>query len=308
MKIIFMGTPEFACPTLEKILLDKKFDIVAILTKEPQVSGRGHKHKNSPIHDLALKNNLNIYTPSSLKNDHIYNDLSKLNPDIAVVVAYGLILPSSILTLPKYGCINLHPSILPRWRGASPIQRTIFAGDKITGVDIIQMDQGLDTGDILYRTLIELNGDETYKYLANKLSKIGSDAVVETLNMFFNNDFSKFKKIKQNNDNAIYADKISKKECQINWQEDAINIYRQIKALSGSLGCYFYYNNEKIKILDVAIVDNISKDYPIGSFINQEMLIQCNKGIIRPLIVQREGKNAITVSEFIRGFKFQSLH
>jgi methionyl-tRNA formyltransferase len=302
MKIIFMGTPQFSCQTLEKILDHKNFEVVGVLTRHAQIAGRGKQLKNSPIYDLAFKNNLKIFTPQSLKDLGIYQELSQLNADIGVVVAYGLILPQEILNLPKFGCINLHPSMLPRWRGASPIQRTIFAGDKITSVDIIQMDQGLDSGDILYRKEYNLKGDETYLELSSKLAEIGANSIIETLKIFENNNLNNFNIIKQDHSQAIYAHKISKDECKINWNNNAEFIYRQIKALSGSLGAYFLYNDEKIKILDVLLENNNSQEFSIGSFINKDLSIQCNQGVIKPLILQRQGRNPLSLNEFLRGF------
>lgn len=297
-----MGTPQFSCKTLEAILSHKNFEVVGVLTRHAQIAGRGKQLKNSPIYDLAFKNNLKIFTPQTLKDPEIYQQLKNLNPDISVIVAYGLILPAEILSIPKFGSINLHPSLLPRWRGASPIQRTIFAGDKITSVDIIQMDQGLDSGDILYRKEYHLKGDETYQQLSTKLAEIGANSIIETLKIFENNNLDHFKIIKQDHSKAIYAHKISKDECKINWQNNAQDIYRQIKALSGSLGAYFLYNDEKIKILDVLLENNISQEFPIGSIINNDLSIQCNKGIIKPLILQRQGRNPLPLNEFLRGF------
>jgi methionyl-tRNA formyltransferase len=302
MKIIFMGTTQFSCETLQKILDHQSFEVVAVLTPQAKQAGRGKQLRNSTIYDLAFKNNLKIFTPKTLKDPEIYQELSQLNADIGVVVAYGLILPKEILNLPKFGCINLHPSMLPRWRGASPIQRTIFAGDKITSVDIIQMDEGLDSGDILYRKEYPLNGDETYLELSSKLAEIGANSIIETLKIFEKNNLDKFQIIKQDHNQAIYAHKISKDECKINWNNNAEFIYRQIKALSGSLGCYFLYNNEKIKILDVELVNTNSQEFSKGFIINQDFLIQCNQGIIKPLILQRQGKNPLPITEFLRGF------
>ena len=297
-----MGTPQFSCKTLEAILSHKNFEVVGVLTRHAQIAGRGKQLKNSPIYDLAFKNNLKIFTPQTLKDPEIYQQLKNLNPDISVIVAYGLILPAEILSIPKFGSINLHPSLLPRWRGASPIQRTIFAGDKITSVDIIQMDQGLDSGDILYRKEYHLKGDETYQQLSTKLAEIGANSIIETLKIFENNNLDHFKIIKQDHSKAIYAHKISKDECKINWQNNAQDIYRQIKALSGSLGAYFLYNDEKIKILDVLLENNNSQEFPIGSIVNKDLSIQCNKGIIKPLILQRQGRNPLALNEFLRGF------
>ncbi len=301
-----MGTPQFACPALQRIIDDKNFEIVAVLTRQPQVANRGHKITNSPIHDLANKNNLAVLTPITLRSAEIAMQLRLLNADIGVVVAYGLILPLEILSIPKFGCINLHPSLLPRWRGASPIQRTIFAGDLKTGVDIIQMDQRLDSGDILLRKEIDLTIDETYKNLANRLSVIGAEAITEVLNIFKNSNKSAFKIIKQDPQQAIYASKILKEECKINWQNNALSIYRQVKALSGSLGSYFDFNDEKIKIHDVKLIDEEANKFQAGTILSDRFLIQCGKGIIQPLILQRQGKNPLPIDEFLRGFSLQT--
>ncbi len=174
MKIIFMGTPDFACPTLEKLIADKEFEIVAVYTREPQIAGRGHKLQNSPIHELALKYGLKVITPKTLRNAEAQKEFHDLKADAAVVVAYGLILPQEILNATKLGCINIHPSLLPRWRGAAPIQRTIMAGDKETGINIIKMDAGIDSGDVIYSEKFLLSGKENYTDLAEKLSVMGA--------------------------------------------------------------------------------------------------------------------------------------
>ena len=181
MKIIFMGTPNFALPTLQTIIDDPYFEIVGVFTKEPQMAGRGHKITNSPIHNLALQNNLKIFTPKTLKDPKIQKEFTDLNADVAVVVAYGLLLPKPILEAPKLGCVNIHPSLLPRWRGAAPIQRTIMAGDTETGVDIIQMDEGLDSGDVLAEEKLPLNDQINYQELAENLSQIGANLLIKTL-------------------------------------------------------------------------------------------------------------------------------
>lgn len=296
-----MGTPQFACPTLEKLIKDPNFEIVAVYTRQPKISGRGHKVTNSPIHQLALQHNLTVITPKTLKNKEIQQEFSNFKADAAVVVAYGLILPLEILQGTKLGCFNIHPSLLPKWRGASPIQSPILNGDDETGITIIKMDEGLDSGDMIMQHKIALHNQETYKKLANDLAIMGSDLLVKTLNLV---KTGQFKSIKQDNTKAIYAHKITKEQCQINWQNNnAITIERQIRALNGSLGAYFMHNNEKIKIFEAKIIDNSSKNHPTGTIINKDFHIQCQTGIIQPTIIQRQGKRAMPLKDFLLGFK-----
>ncbi len=300
MKIIFMGTPEFACPTLKKLLLDDSFEIVAVYTKEPQIAGRGHKLTNSAIHNLALENNLKVFTPKTLKNSEVQKEFIDLKADISVVVAYGLLLPQEILDGTKFGCVNIHPSLLPRWRGAAPIQRTIISGDKETGVDIIKMDKGLDSGDVIAEEKFSLNGTETYNELANRLAEVGADLLVKTLKNLTN---SISKAIKQDNNRVTYAKKIEKSECEINWNDSAVEIERKIRGLSGFLEAFFIYNGEKIKILTAKIIDENLILGEAGKILNNKFHIQCGKGILQPLILHRQGRKAMKIDEFLLGVK-----
>jgi len=294
-----MGTPNFACPTLKKIINNNEFEVLAVYSKEPQIAGRGHKLTNSPIHNLALENNLPIITPKTLRDLDVQNQFRNFNADIAVVVAYGLILPEEILNGTKFGCINLHPSKLPRWRGAAPIQRTIMAGDLETAIDVIFMDKGLDSGDIIASMPIKLTGNETYASLEPLFADLGGDLIVETLRKIRDNNCHR---VKQDNSLVTYAKKIEKLECEINWQnEDAIEIERKIRALNGSLGAYFMYRGEKIKIFSSEIIDKNSCEFEAGKILNDKFFIQCKKGVLRPLILQRQGKNAMAIDDFLRG-------
>ena len=302
MKIIFMGTPEFACPTLSKLILDPEFQIVAVYTREPQIAGRGHKLQNSPIHDLALQHGLKIITPKTLRDTMAQKEFLDLQADFAVVVAYGLILPQEILDGTKFGCINIHPSLLPRWRGAAPIQRTIMEGDFETGINIIKMDRGIDSGDIIYSEKFSLNGSEIYSELAEKLSKIGAEILVKTLKKLRDGDVVL---TKQDDSRATYAKKVEKTECEINWESSAEEIERKIRALNGSLGAFFNYDGEKIKIFSAKILDKNSTKNVAGKILDKEFLIQCGHGIIRPSILQRQGKKSIPLEEFLRGFRFE---
>jgi methionyl-tRNA formyltransferase len=294
-----MGTPQFACPTLEKLIADPDFEIVAVYTREPQIAGRGHKLTNSPIHQLALQHNLKIITPKNFKNAETQKEFANFKADAAVVVAYGLILPPEILDSTKFGCINIHPSLLPKWRGSAPIQRPLMDGDKETGITIIKMDKGVDSGDIIFQEKFSLNGDETYSALEKKLSKMGAEILIKTLK---NLRDGKAVFSKQDNASATYAKKIEKSECEINWQNSAEEIERKIRALNGSLGAFFWHNDEKIKIFSAQILDKNSMQKKPGEILDDQLTIQCGQGALRPLILQRPGKNPMSLVEFLRGF------
>lgn len=291
-----MGTPEFACPTLKKLLIDPKFEIVAVYSREPQIAGRGHKLQNSPIHNLALQHGLKIITPKTLRDAEVQKEFSAFNADAAVVVAYGLILPQEILDGTKSGCFNIHPSLLPRWRGAAPIQRTIMAGDQETAVCVIKMDKGLDSGDIVAKQDYKLSGTETYAELEKEFSEIGAEILVKSLK-------GDLRGTKQDEAGLTYAKKLEKSECEINWQKSAEEIDCHIRGLSGSLGAFFMLGEEKIKIFSAEILDKISAGNVAGKISEKDFSIQCGHGIIRPLTMQRQGKKAMSVDEFLLGFK-----
>lgn len=299
-RIIFMGTPEFAVPALNALLACKDFEVVCVYSKEPQIAGRGHKLQNSPIHELALKNNLKIITPKTLRNAEIQKEFSSLNADIAVVVAYGLLLPKEILNAPKFGCINIHPSLLPRWRGAAPLQRTLMAGDLETGVDIIAMDEGLDSGDILAREKFVLDDEINLEQLAQKTSQIGADLLIKTIKNIAAGNISP---IKQNHDAAVYAAKILKPEFAIDWNFSAREIHNKIRGLSGIGSAYFELKDEKIKIHSAKIIDEKEHKFKAGEIIDDKLTIACKTGLIQPLILQKPGKNRINLDEFLRGFQ-----
>jgi methionyl-tRNA formyltransferase len=293
-----MGTPHFAIPALQKLLDEPNFEIVAVYSKEPNISGRGHKIQNSPIHNLALKNNLKIFTPKTLRNEEIQKEFSALNADIAVVVAYGLILPSEILNAPKFGCINIHPSLLPRWRGAAPLQRTLMAGDKETGVGIIQMDEGLDSGDILVEEKFNLNDEINLEELAEKTAEIGANLTVETIKKL---TLGTLEPVKQDAELVVYASKILKEEFLINWNDSATEINNKIRGLSGCGSAYFELNGEKIKIHKARIASETNSNFNAGEIIDDKMTIACCNGSIIPEILQKSGRNKVSLEEFLRG-------
>ena len=296
-----MGTPDFACPTLQKLIADPFFEVAAVYTREPQISGRGHKLNNSPIHNLALQNGIKVIAPKTLRDVAVQKEFLEINADAAVVVAYGLILPQEILEGTKFGCVNIHPSLLPRWRGAAPIQRTIMSGDRQTAVAIIKMDKGVDSGDVFAMEKIALQGVENYGELAEKFALQGAEMLVKTLKDLHD---GKAVGIRQDNALSTYAKKIEKSECEIDWKNSAEEIERKIRGLNGSLGAYFLHEGEKIKVFAAEIIDKNSSENEAGKILNEKFFIQCGHGIIRPLRLQRQGKKEMQLDEFLRGFKF----
>ncbi len=299
MKIIFMGTPNFAVPSLQKLIDDKSFEILAVYTREPQVAGRGHKIQKSSIQQLAERYNLKVITSKTLRDPYVQKEFISFGADAAVIVAYGLILPQEILEGTKFGCFNIHPSLLPKWRGAAPIQRTIMAQDEETAICIIKMDVGLDSGNIVACQKFELFGSETYTDLEKKFAEIGAEMTIEVLQKV---QVGSLIEMPQNHELATYAKKLDKSECEINWQNSAKEIDAQIRGLSGSLGAFFNYEGEKIKIFASEILDETVAKDKVGE-INGSFEIQCGKGILKPKILQRAGKNKVTIEEFLLGLR-----
>jgi methionyl-tRNA formyltransferase len=293
-KIIFMGTPEFAVAALTEIIKDG-YEVIAVYTQPPRPSGRGMAENLSAIHTTALKYNIPVFTPKSLKNEADQQQFIKLKADFAVVAAYGLLLPKPILDSCR--CINIHASILPRWRGAAPLQRSIMAGDKKTGICIMIMDEGLDTGDVMLTKEIPILPDMTGGHLHDALSGIGAKLIVQSLHDLQNNTaiFTK------QQGEATYAAKINKQEAKINWNSAGEQILLNIRAFNPYPGAYFEYNNEKIKIFEADFTRNIDAREP-GTVLDKNFTISCKNGIIQPLLVQRQGKKIMPIAEFLNGF------
>lgn len=305
-----MGTPKFALPALEKLISNPKFEVVAVYTKEPKIAGRGHKIQNSAIHELALKHNLKVLTPKTLREKSVQEEFSNFKADAAVVVAYGLLLPQEILEGTKFGCFNIHPSLLPKWRGAAPLQRTIMAGDTETAVDIIQMNEGLDSGDVVAEERFNLDGSETYSSLETKCAEIGAKLTEEVLEKLAAGDALSPRK--QDDSKAVYAKKLEKTECEIDWNFSAKEIDQKIRGLNGSLGAYAtldgIFGNEKIKIFAAEIIEKDEK-FPtekIGKFVDENfkengVQIYCKTGILKLLEIQKPGGKRMSVEEVLRG-------
>lgn len=297
LKVIFMGTPEFAVPTLAALIYSQH-EICAVYTQPPRPAHRGKKETPSPVHKLAKAHGLSVYTPEKLTAKDIQREFAAHGADVAVVAAYGLLLPKPILTACRYGCINVHPSRLPRWRGAAPIHRTVMAGDRETSICIMQMDEGLDTGDILLEVNYAVPLDMTAGELHDMLSDEAGSLVLETLTRL---EAGNITPMKQPKDGVLYARKIKKEECRIDWNLPAREIYNRIRGLSPAPGAFFEYNNERIKIINLEIVDT-DKEGVCGVTLDDGLTIQCEGGAVRPTLVQRPGKKPMPTEEMLRGY------
>lgn len=304
MRIVFAGTPEFSVPALQA-LIDSEHDVIGVYSQPDRPAGRGRKLTASAVKQKALEHNLPVYQPINFKNPIEQQILAELNADVMIVVAYGLILPEVILNTPKYGCLNIHASILPRWRGAAPIQRAIEAGDPESGVTIMQMDIGLDTGDMLAMLTTEITPQDTAQTLHNRLSKLGSTALLQTLKEI---EIDKLIPIKQDQDLVTYAHKLSKAEAEIDWLQDAQTIVRKIQAFNPWPVAYTNLKGKPLRIWQAELVNNKNDDFngvfpqkvPRGvlKVDKSGIEISTGKGIIRLTSVQPSGKKAMSAYDF----------
>lgn len=296
MKIVFMGTPEFALEALKALATEH--EILAVYTKEPKISGRGNKMVKTPVHMWAEEHNIEVRTPKTLRNEEEQRKFAELKADIAVVAAYGLILPQPVLDAYPLGCINIHASLLPRWRGAAPIQRSIEAGDKVSGVTIMKVAAGLDTGDMLLKGEVEITPDTTGGDLHDKLAKVGADLVLKTLR-----DWQNIKPQVQDDALSCYAAKIEKEESLLDCSFNAEKLVRKIMAFSPYPAVYFEHKGERFKILR-AIISN--EKISAGQIVQQgkRLLIGCNGGAVEVTEIQRQGKKAMSAEEMLRGYSF----
>lgn len=299
LNIVFAGTPEIAQIVLDKIL-NHGFNVSLVLTQPDRPKGRGQKIAMSLVKELALKNKIEVFQPVSFKNNpEAIKKIRDICPDVMIVVAYGLILPSEILAIPKNGCINIHVSLLPRHRGAAPIQRVILEGDKYTGVTIMQMDAGLDTGGILLQQNVEISPLENSGSLHDKLALIGADLIIKYLN-----GFEDLTVKPQELTGVTYAHKIDKTEALINWKEDAQIIERKIRGFNPFPGCYTNLNNKLVKIWKATLTNQVSKELP-GTIIcdgHEKLGVVCGDGVVLLINeIQEAGKSRQISCEYIHG-------
>jgi len=296
LNVVFMGTPKFSVPALE-ILIKEKFNILKVYTQPPKKSKRGQKINSSPIENFCKKNEINFSNPKNLDNEKEFNTFQKLSPDIVIVVAYGQIIPKKFLTKTKFGFINIHGSLLPKWRGAAPIQRAIMNGDKKIGISIMKIEEKLDSGPVLMSKELELDQNKTYGEIEEQLSIEGANLLIESLKIIKAGN-SKF--INQNHSLATYAKKIEKSETKINWSLNANKVLGHIHSLSPNPGAWFQFKNERFKVLRVRIS---SKNGKAGSVIDENLTIGCDSDSIQILELQRQGKNKQNAKDFLLGSK-----
>ena len=298
-KIVFMGTPEFSLPTLEA-LIENKFNVVSVYTQPPTKSKRGQKINVSPIEEFSKKNKINFKNPINLNSDEEFKIFKELSPDIVVVVAYGQIISKNFLNITKFGFINIHASLLPKWRGAAPIQRAIMNGDKKIGVSIMKIEEKLDSGPVLASKEIELGQNATHGEIEKTLSVMGANLLVENLKRLERGN-SKF--IGQVHSEATYAKKIDKGETKINWSLDATKVLAHIHGLSPIPGAWFEYENERFKVLRAKISTVNGKPSYV---LDDNLTVACKSNSIQILELQRQGKNKQTAKEFLLGKKINS--
>jgi len=298
-KIVFMGTPRFSLPTLE-LLIKEKFNILCVYTQPPKKSKRGQKINPSPIEEFSKKNKIKFRNPISLNNKEELKSFKNLSPDIVVVVAYGQIIPNLFLSLAKLGFINVHASLLPKWRGAAPIQRAIINADKKIGVTIMKIVENLDSGPILTSKELELSQNETHGEVEKKLSEIGANLLIKSLE---NIEIKNFEFKEQMHSEATYAKKIDKSETKINWNLDASKVLAHIHGLSPNPGAWFEYKKERFKVLKAKIYSINGKP---GSVLDKNLTISCKSNSIQILELQRQGKKKQTAKEFLLGNKIQN--
>jgi len=291
MRIVFMGTPDFSVPVLQA-LVDAGHDIVAVYTQPPRRAGRGKKTVPSPVQAKAEALGLTVRSPVSLKGEEEQAAFAALEAEVAVVAAYGLILPRAVLAAPVHGCLNVHASLLPRWRGAAPIQRAILAGDDETGVCIMQMEAGLDTGPVRLTGRTVIDG-KTAGALTDELSAIGAGLMVTVLS-----DLDAYPAVAQPEEGVTYAAKIDKAEARLDFAQPAEAVERQVRAFNPP-GAWFEANGERVRVLETAMADGAGAS---GEVIDGELTIACGSGAIQPVVVQRAGRGVMSADELLRGF------
>jgi len=305
VRVIFMGTPEFAVPCLEYLILNQ-YQVVAVYTRPDKPAGRGRSPVSSPVKRLAQSLKLEVVQPASLKSKEVVAQLMGFRPDVIVVAAYGQILPQPVLDIPRYGCINVHPSLLPKFRGASPVTAAILAGDEFTGVSIMLMDKGMDTGPVLARAQIPISSQDTTGSLTSRLSQIGARLLLDVLLRWLRGELTPQP---QNDVEATYSSPIAKEEGEVDWRLPAIEIWRRVRAFQPWPGCYTKWQGKRLEIIEAVPLPK-EGSFEIGQVVALTPATERAKaafgvftggGILGVLRVQLEGKRAMSAAEFLRG-------
>jgi methionyl-tRNA formyltransferase len=294
MRTVYMGTPDFAVPPL-RALLEAGHQIICVYTQPPRPAGRGQREQISPVHEEAVKRGIPVRTPVSLRSEGAQKDFATLKPDAAVVAAYGLILPKGILAAPPYGCINIHASLLPRWRGAAPIQRAILAGDSETGITIMQMDEGLDTGPMLMQARRAIGPTTTAQDLHDSLAGLGAETIVAALEKLQPG----LLEAQPQPEGVTHAPKLTREEGRLDWKKPAVALERQVRAFTPWPGAWFEHAGERIKVLAAAVVDG--KGAP-GTVLDDRLTVACGEGALSITRLQRAGKGPMDAEPFLRGY------
>tara|TARA_B100001564_G_C20657111_1_gene679738 strand:- start:152 stop:1072 length:921 start_codon:yes stop_codon:yes gene_type:complete len=298
LKLIFMGTPEFAVPIL-KSLKESEHKILSVYTQPPKKSNRGQLVHFSPVHQFSKKIKIDVRSPNLLNNQEEIDFLKKIKPDVVVVVAYGKIIPSQMLNLKNIKFINIHASLLPRWRGAAPIQRAIMECDEETGISIMQIIPELDAGPYILQEKIKIDKKDNYISLSQKLCNLGSKLILKSLKLIEQNNYEL---IEQNKSNISYASKIDKKESEIDWNLPANNLIAKINGLNPYPGVWFYHKGIRLKIIDAIEVDQSGR---IGEVLDNNLTVACKQKAIRVLSIQKEGKKILKTKDFLTGYKIE---
>ena len=300
MKVLFMGTPDFSLECLK--WLTEHTEVCGVVTQPDKPKGRGHKMMPPPVKEFATERNIPVFQPQTLKNEACYPQLQELNPDLIVVVAYGQILPSYILEYPKYGCINVHASLLPKWRGAAPLQWCVMAGDSVTGVTTMQMDEGLDTGDMLIKKEIPITSEDTGGSIHDKLSVLGALALAETVEQI-----DSLVPVPQDHSKFTYAPMITKETCKLDWTRTGRELCNQIRGLSPMPLSFFFYQGKTIKVGYATFGKGSLQPGEIGEYDKQKGLpIGCSDGVLYLEQIKPEGKKMMSIHDFMRGNSFQT--
>jgi methionyl-tRNA formyltransferase len=298
LRIVFMGTPDFAVPTLSEIL-GQGHEVVAVYTQPPRGAGRGMATRKSPVHEAAERFAIPVSTPPSLKDPGEAERFAALEPDVAVVAAYGQILPVSFLRAPVHGCLNLHASLLPRWRGAAPIARAIMAGDAETGVMVMQMEAGLDTGPIAMSEKVTIGPNVTAGELSERLARLGADLMVRALSAMSRGVLDT---VPQSEEGVTYAEKIDKSETRIDWSRSAVEVHNHIRGLCPDPGAWFAArlgrSDERVKVLRSTRAEGGGSP---GSVLDGNLTIACGSGAVRLIELQRAGRQPMKAADFLRG-------
>ena len=292
-----MGTPPFAATILDA-LIAAGLHLLAVYTQPPRPAGRGHRPQCSPVQLLAERHDLVVRCPRHLRDEQVQAEFAALGAEAAVVAAYGLILPARMLTAPRFGCFNVHASLLPRWRGAAPIQRALLAGDAATGITIMQMEQGLDTGPILMQQALPISPDATAARLAEVLAELGGELMLKVLDEA---EYDRLRPRPQPSEGVTYAPKLSRAEGRLDWRRPAPELERQVRAFDPWPGAFFEVRDEQIRVLAATVLPGAPENPP-GMVLDNQLTIACGSGSLQPLRLQRPGRAPLDQGAFLRGF------